>query len=79
MNHADQYLGICPDKVIVTGDSAGGNFALGVTNRAIERGVRVPDGLILAYPALNLDISKFSPSYFIALDNLIVPHTFLKL
>ena len=63
----------------MVGDSAGGNLVLSLTLRCIKHGVRVPDGLLLAYPALNLVQKKFSPSLLEALDDVILPHTFLKL
>ena len=39
----------------------------------------MPDGLYLAYPALNLNTKIFSPSLMLALDDQIVPYTFLKM
>lgn len=41
--------------------------------------MRAPDGLLLAYPALNMDVESFTPSYLIALNDLMIPHTFIKL
>ena len=38
----------------MVGDSAGGNLILAIAIMAIERGFRVPDGLVLCYPALAL-------------------------
>lgn len=57
-------------RVIVTGDSAGGNFATGVvlmilqsvTERQIsrrEKSLPVPEGLILIYPSLDLNIGNW--------------------
>ncbi len=42
------------DKLILVGDSAGGNLALSLCYLAIENNVRIPDGICLIYPALNL-------------------------
>ncbi len=50
MENAESQLGIKPNKVILVGDSAGGNLAAAITIMAITRGYRVPDGIILAYP-----------------------------
>jgi hormone-sensitive lipase len=50
-----------------------------ITIMAIERGFRVPDGLILCYPALNLSKNKFTPSLLLAVDDPILPYSFLKL
>jgi hormone-sensitive lipase len=45
-------LGSTGERIVVVGDSAGGNLAAAVTVRAIVENVRVPDGLILVYPAV---------------------------
>lgn len=36
-------------------------MALGICFRCIKYGIRIPDGLLLAYPATNLDFSLFNP------------------
>jgi hormone-sensitive lipase len=71
-------LGISPSKVILVGDSAGGNLALAVTYRAIKLGYRVPDGLVLAYPAMNVNDKSFTPSLLLSIDDQIVPYSLLK-
>ncbi len=57
---------------MLVGDSAGGNlviglrfYILGITVHAIRTGGRVPDGILVCYPALNLDLNRFTPSYLI--------------
>jgi hormone-sensitive lipase len=52
-------VGVNKKKIIFAGDSAGGNLALAVMIRAINEGLRVPDGILLSYPATYL---QFSPS-----------------
>jgi hormone-sensitive lipase len=52
------------------GDSAGGNLIAALTILAIKERARVPDGLLMAYPALNLDLRFFTPSFYISLDDL---------
>ena len=79
VNHAEQFLGIRPRKIILAGDSAGGNLVMGCALRALELGVRPPDGLLLAYPAINISPAAYSPSHLLALDDMILHHTFLKL
>ena len=50
VNYAEEELGIKTDKFFVAGDSAGGNLTIGVTILAIEKGFRIPDGILPAYP-----------------------------
>jgi len=47
-------IGSTASKIILVGDSAGGNLVAGVVNRLIMSGVRLPDEVVLAYPALLL-------------------------
>jgi len=79
IDNAEATFGIRPSKVILAGDSAGGNLIMGVTMRAIKWGFRVPDGLMLAYPALNLSDRAFTPSILLSLDDQIIPYSMLKL
>jgi hormone-sensitive lipase len=79
INYSEPLLGIKTNKIILTGDSAGGNLAMALTLRAIKMGVRVPDGCMLSYPALNLFPKIFSPSYFLALEDMVLPSNMLKL
>ena len=46
-------MGFNTDRIFLTGDSAGGSLAMGVTIWAIKNNFRVPDGVLLMYPALN--------------------------
>jgi len=79
LRYGEESLGIKPEKVILAGDSAGGSLVLGVIMRALETGTRVPDGVLLAFPSLCLQADHFTPSYLLALDDLILHHTFCKL
>ena len=72
-------MGIKPKKIILVGDSAGGNLVLSTAIMAVERNFRVPDGLILCYPALALSKFKFSPSLLLAIDDPMLPYPFLKM
>jgi len=51
-------LGVVPSKFVLCGDSAGGNLATAVTYKAIQQNLRLPDSLVLAYPAM--DLTKFA-------------------
>jgi len=63
----------------LVGDSAGGNLVAALTNLLISLKIRVPDGLVLVYPALNLNYYGYTPSLLNALNDMILPHTFLKI
>jgi acetyl esterase/lipase len=71
-------LGILPSKIILAGDSAGGNFVLGVTFKAIAAGIRVPDALLCSYPALDLRRMP-TPSRLMFMEDILVPHYFLEI
>lgn len=60
VENAESHLGITPKKIVVVGDSAGGNLAAALTVMAIKRNYRIPDGVILAYPGKLLLITPFS-------------------
>jgi len=79
INYSESVLGIPMHNIVLTGDSAGGNLAASLTLKAIREGVRIPDGLLLSYPALNLFPLKFVPSYFQAMNDVILPANLLKL
>jgi acetyl esterase len=49
--HADE-LGVDPSRVLVAGDSAGGNLAAVTALMCRERGVPMPAGQVLLYPAV---------------------------
>ena len=66
-------------KVILVGDSAGGNLVAALTIMAIKRKFRKPDGLLMFYPALSVSDEKFVPSILLALDDPILPFCFLKM
>ena len=67
--YSKKYLGISPDKIIIAGDSAGGNLAMGVTLRCIKSFGKIPDGLLLAYPAVLLDVKRYTPSLAFAIED----------
>lgn len=77
--NAELVLGIKPEKIVLVGDSSGGNLIAAVTIMAIERGLRKPDGLVLCYPALSLSKLRFVPSLLLATDDPLLPYPFLKM
>eukprot|EP00818_Percolomonas_sp_WS_P000734 CAMPEP_0117451128 /NCGR_PEP_ID=MMETSP0759-20121206/8841_1 /TAXON_ID=63605 /ORGANISM="Percolomonas cosmopolitus, Strain WS" /LENGTH=935 /DNA_ID=CAMNT_0005243705 /DNA_START=40 /DNA_END=2847 /DNA_ORIENTATION=- len=78
MQHAEDYLGVPLKNVFLTGDSAGGNLSCVTTIRCIEENIRVPDGLILTYPATNVS-STPSPARMLSLFDPLVNLSFMKL
>lgn len=73
------HLGIKPNRIILVGDSAGGNFCCGVTTLAIQNNFRVPDCLILAYPALDLSTERFYPSYLLGINDFMLNLIMIKI
>lgn len=59
--HNSADLGVDPQRVAVTGESAGGNLAAGVCLRARDEGSPQPVHQVLVYPML--DAKFVSPSY----------------
>ena len=73
MCNCKEYLGFEPKKIILLGDSAGGNLMLAITNMCINRGFKIPDGIFGNYPAVNCCQSEFWPSLLLGLDDLLLP------
>lgn len=80
VNNAERFL---PDgqklrKIIVGGDSAGGNLTMAVALRAIFDNFRIPDLLIITYPAANVTVIP-STARLNALSEALVNYSFLKM
>lgn len=72
-------FGMNPQRIFLTGDSAGGNLTYVLTNLCIVRGFRVPDMIMPFYPAMVMSTCMFSPSLLFAVDDFILPAGFLQL
>lgn len=72
-------LGARPERIVVTGDSAGGACTASVTLRAIAEDYRIPDGVLMSYPALNLYRYAMLPSRLLAFRDNILPFAFLDM
>ena len=71
------YFNIRPKKIIIAGDSAGGNLAFSLTALIIKEGLPIPHGIFAAYPACDLQ-KRFSPSKLFAFtDPLLNPSMLL--
>ncbi|OQR86252.1 hormone-sensitive lipase [Achlya hypogyna] len=74
----DGGLGFVPSSVAFFGESAGGNLAAALTVKCILESIRLPNGLMLVYPALNMNMSP-SPSRFLHQSDPILPRAILEL
>uniref|UniRef100_A0A4W4H3T4 Hormone-sensitive lipase n=1 Tax=Electrophorus electricus TaxID=8005 RepID=A0A4W4H3T4_ELEEL len=74
-NH--NLLGWTGERVCLAGDSAGGNLCITVSMRAVAHGVRLPDGIMAAYPAILLTMYA-SPSRLLSLMDPLLPLSVLS-
>ncbi|XP_041868492.1 lipase, hormone-sensitive a isoform X2 [Melanotaenia boesemani] len=65
-------LGSTAERVCLAGDSAGGNLCITVSMRALTSGIRVPNGIMAAYPATLLTTDA-SPSRLLTLIDPLLP------
>jgi hormone-sensitive lipase len=73
------YVEFTPKKVILVGDSAGGNLISSLTNLCIMTKTRVPDGIFMVYPAVQLSLTTFTPSLKNTVDDILLPFSVLKI
>ncbi|CAL8292385.1 unnamed protein product [Merluccius merluccius] len=71
LKHA-HLLGSTAERVCLAGDSAGGNLCITVSMKAVSMGIRVPDGIMAAYPATLLTTDA-SPSRLLTLIDPLLP------
>ncbi|CAL9690760.1 unnamed protein product [Knipowitschia caucasica] len=64
-------LGSTAERVCLAGDSAGGNLCITVSMKAMSCGVRVPDGIMAAYPATLLTTDASPSRLLTAIDPLL--------
>ncbi|XP_059497309.1 hormone-sensitive lipase isoform X2 [Stegostoma tigrinum] len=70
-------LGSSGERICLAGDSAGGNLCLTVSMRAASYGIRMPDGIMAAYPATLLQASA-SPSRLLTFIDPLLPLSVLS-
>ncbi|KAM4825904.1 hormone-sensitive lipase isoform 2-T2 [Thomomys bottae] len=70
-------LGSTGERICLAGDSAGGNLCFTVSLRAAAYGVRVPDGIMAAYPVTTLQ-SAASPSRLLSIMDPLLPLSVLS-
>lgn len=71
-------LGTRAERVVLVGDSAGGNLALATTLFLRDAGLRTPDGVCLAYPSLYLS-KAWSPSRLLSFFDPLLPLSVMEL
>ncbi|XP_014472103.1 PREDICTED: hormone-sensitive lipase isoform X2 [Dinoponera quadriceps] len=76
LKHANTLLGSTVKKVILVGDSAGGNLNLGVTLKCIQLNIRKPDGMFLAYAPVLVEFVP-SPSRMLCFTDPLLPFGFM--
>ena len=64
-------------RIILTGDSAGGNLAVGVALKSVISGIRKPDEVVVSYPVLNVKLAA-SPSRLMAMLDALLPMGLLE-
>ena len=79
VTYAQKYLGIEPRKIVLTGESAGGNLVTALTLKAITSGFRVPDGILLSYPYLNVQDKYFSTGILLSLEDKDIDYTLIPI
>ncbi|XP_065178458.1 hormone-sensitive lipase-like [Sycon ciliatum] len=67
-----KLLGTTGEKIIITGDSAGGNLAVAMTLAAIELGIQKPDAIMAAYTPFLVELS-ISPSRLLSVFDPLLP------
>jgi acetyl esterase/lipase len=78
VENAIRILGKPLHKIVIAGDSAGGNLSLALTMKIIQEGYRMPDGLALSYPATYVSNAP-SPARLISLVDPLVNFSFLRM
>ena len=65
-------LGCTGEKVVLVGDSAGGNLVVSVSMKLKQLGLRLPDQLFSFYPSTVMR-SSITPSRFLSLMDPLLP------
>ena len=78
LNHCEKELGFKPEKIFISGDSAGGNLLLGLVlliiamNEYDNKTIRLPDLIIPLYPCCTLDNNNATVSACLAFDKVML-------
>ncbi|KAL4480515.1 hypothetical protein ABPG72_022270 [Tetrahymena utriculariae] len=76
----DIFTNIQIHTITLAGDSAGGNLCMSLMNLIIQEELyRKPTGILLSYPALNLNGNVYTPSSLHSMLDAVLPSSFLKI
>ena len=78
LNHIHKYMNVRPKKIILAGDSAGGNLAFALNVLIMKNRLPPPHGIYAAYPALDLR-PVFSPAKLAAFSDPLLRPSMLML
>ena len=79
IKYSEKYLHLRFNKIIIEGHSAGSNLGMSVITLSIQKGTRIPDGVMLVYPPMTCTLDSFSPSLLLSLDDIMLNATMLLL
>ena len=78
LDHCEKELGFKPEKIILAGDSSGGNFVLALTflilsiNEYEDKKIRVPDFLLPLYPCCHTGIKNMTLTLATSFEDLML-------
>ena len=78
LEHCEKELGFIPEKIILSGDSSGGNFTLALTFLLIAlklyegKNIRLPDYILPLYPACHTGVKNMSLSLASSFEDFIL-------
>lgn len=78
INYVENIIGTQIETITVMGDSAGGGLSFSLVTWLIENRQRVPDLLLLSYPALRIEKTDFVKSSFIGLEDFLLHYSAMK-
>lgn len=79
INHMEDQFKISPKKIVLSGDSAGGNLIFALVFLLIVHKKRLPDLILAEYPCCDVSLYNMSPSILLALhEDIMLNMSFLK-
>ena len=84
INHAKDELNMDIQKIVISGDSAGGGLAMAFTNLLIginlfeNKNIKIPDLILMEYPNYSLELKKISVSICLGVAEYSYNHSFFK-